>query len=249
MAMSYGRLSKFSPAFRWGLIEARRRIPRCRAPGGFPRHFAGASLKRANSPDPNPPMAKFSPAFRWGLIEARLTSTMLPWASGFSPAFRWGLIEAIDLCAAAPTSAGFSPAFRWGLIEAAANPLSEELCRRGFPRHFAGASLKHDLAGRRPHLLFVLFSPAFRWGLIEARQSAFLPERISGFPRHFAGASLKPFGRGHHLPCVGGFPRHFAGASLKLSAPGRLLSRPCTFSSAFRWGLIEACDWGRVPLC
>ena len=48
-AWSVYELSPFSPAFRWGLIEAARR-GRLRLhvfKGRFPRHFAGASLKRA----------------------------------------------------------------------------------------------------------------------------------------------------------------------------------------------------------
>ena len=85
----------------------------------------------------------------------------------------------------------FSPAFRWGLIEAFTIHLRDSTVSLGFPRHFAGASLKQ-------------VPDEFR-----ALQIA------GGFPRHFAGASLKRIrsssGHGSSLR----FPRHFAGASLK----------------------------------
>ena len=68
-----GRGSPFSPAFRWGLIEAGRLY---------------SSRSEA---------FRFSPAFRWGLIEAPTPSEAFRSPGMFSPAFRWGLIEAKEL--------------------------------------------------------------------------------------------------------------------------------------------------------
>ena len=64
----------FSPAFRWGLIEAGGLPPIALGPAArFPRHFAGASLKREPAFSKSEAVAGFSPAFRWGLIEASIT--------------------------------------------------------------------------------------------------------------------------------------------------------------------------------
>ena len=111
-------LLEYSPAFRWGLIEA----------------YADKGRIAFDK--------SYSPAFRWGLIEAPPGRRRCRRRRAYSPAFRWGLIEAgrsRPRCSACP---GYSPAFRWGLIEARTLFSYEAGAKPGIPRHFAGASLK-----------------------------------------------------------------------------------------------------------
>ena len=84
----------YSPAFRWGLIEAWRPYSYIRFAYGIPRHFAGASLKPGFSCGAVFESDLYSPAFRWGLIEATPKDWKEATAREYSPAFRWGLIEA-----------------------------------------------------------------------------------------------------------------------------------------------------------
>ena len=182
--------------------------------GGFPRHFAGASLKPFRNTLPTATWETFSPAFRWGLIEARSGPLRTRHPAPFSPAFRWGLIEATSEERPIYGPSRFPRHFAGASLKLLGIHGSLE-CESRFPRHFAGASLKRPrVGGALPQQLPVFpgislgphcssartpraaaassFSPAFRWGLIEA-------------------------------------------------APGRAAaSAGWAFSPAFRWGLIEA---------
>jgi len=62
---------------------------------------------------------------------------------GLSPAFSRGLIEAVDDPVANLGINMLSPAFSRGLIEASNQCEVNRRRRRGYPRHLAGASLKH----------------------------------------------------------------------------------------------------------
>ena len=209
-------LTAFSPAFRWGLIEAGTfRKPSYTLHGGFPRHFAGASLKPASKSCSTVRSARFPRHFAGASLKLRSFFVPSVGTSVFSPAFRWGLIEARCCSILFRPVLSFSPAFRWGLIEAQIPNNIVRKQERRFPRHFAGASLKLD------------------------SQPAGLPPAVR-FPRHFAGASLKPGTEQSPAGERGGFPRHFAGASLKPHPRARRCRFDGPFSPAFRWGLIEA---------
>ena len=83
-----------------------------------------------------------------------------------------------------------------------------------FPRRYAGASLKRhvqlDMAESD-----VRFSPALCRGLIEAELQGAIMVGVAGFPRRYAGASLKHEYRTFQIQRRRRFPRRYAGASLK----------------------------------
>ena len=124
----------YSPAFRWGLIEAYATLVlRVGNPKGIPRHFAGASLKRLPLQDSLEPSPGYSPAFRWGLIEATRGMKEAAAVVRYSPAFRWGLIEAAEREVPGFKQLSYSPAFRWGLIEASSSMFSRSRSMNVFP--------------------------------------------------------------------------------------------------------------------
>ena len=210
---------KYSPAFRWGLIEARLPRRRARPNQGIPRHFAGASLKQETPGVPLPDRLCIPRHFAGASLKPRFFAAAATIDSRYSPAFRWGLIEATGPLHSERRMHVYSPAFRWGLIEAHAFLCIRNTIPVRIPRHFAGASLKP-------------------WEL-HSRLSA----GCSGIPRHFAGASLKLGGWFFlRMYPLGGIPRHFAGASLKRESNEQGRLPDAEYSPAFRWGLIEAAE-------
>ena len=146
----------------------------CTYAGGFPQHYAAASLKQDVNLIVVLPGDRFPQHYAAASLKPSASARSPDKQKSFSAALRCGLIEA---------SAGSAPALRYAA---------------GFPQHYAAASLKPPsfLWGTRRRRRFPQHYAA---ASLKPVVGVHPLNYVCGFPQHYAAASLKLVGPDHAI--------------------------------------------------